>query len=194
MGGRACLGFALTYPERTLGLVLGDTTGGATDPALVEAMQGAPALCSPSRFARWSGGPLEGSSLLAIQPRYRPVESQQGVQRMRNDSVGWWPAAFVLDLYGVMTTGQFACTSGLHFRLALQACTSDGKAFKLFGPVGHDALLLMKEHLPTHFVSGDRRGFGTSHRGMVEDMKFTLGLFRTGDRVARFAETCSWNQ
>ena len=43
MGGRACLGFALTYPERTLGLVLGDTTGGATDPALVEAMQGAPA-------------------------------------------------------------------------------------------------------------------------------------------------------
>ncbi len=43
MGGRACLGFALAYPERTLGLVLGDTTGGASDPALVEAMQGAPA-------------------------------------------------------------------------------------------------------------------------------------------------------
>ena len=43
MGGRSCLGFALAYPERTLGLVLGDTTGGATDPVLVEAMQGAPA-------------------------------------------------------------------------------------------------------------------------------------------------------
>ena len=26
MGGRACLGFALANPERTLGLVLGDTT------------------------------------------------------------------------------------------------------------------------------------------------------------------------
>ena len=37
MGGRACLGFALAYPERTLGLVLGDTTGGVTDPSVVEA-------------------------------------------------------------------------------------------------------------------------------------------------------------
>ena len=32
MGGRTCLGFAVAYPERTLGLVLGDTTGGAVDP------------------------------------------------------------------------------------------------------------------------------------------------------------------
>lgn len=37
MGGRACLGFALAYPERTLGLVLGDTTGGVSDPAVVAA-------------------------------------------------------------------------------------------------------------------------------------------------------------
>ena len=28
MGGFSCLGFALAHPERTLGLVLGDTTGG----------------------------------------------------------------------------------------------------------------------------------------------------------------------
>jgi pimeloyl-ACP methyl ester carboxylesterase len=37
MGGRACLGFALAYPQRTLGLVLGDTTGGVSDPAVVAA-------------------------------------------------------------------------------------------------------------------------------------------------------------
>ena len=42
MGGRACLGFAVAYPERTLGLVLGDTTGGAVDPALEEAQKGLP--------------------------------------------------------------------------------------------------------------------------------------------------------
>ncbi len=35
MGGRACLGFALAYPQRTLGLVLGDTTGGVSDPAVL---------------------------------------------------------------------------------------------------------------------------------------------------------------
>lgn len=42
MGGRACLGFAVAYPERTLGLVLGDTTGGAVDPALTEVQQNTP--------------------------------------------------------------------------------------------------------------------------------------------------------
>ncbi len=40
MGGRICLGFALAYPERTLGLVLGDTSGGVSDPTLEEARQG----------------------------------------------------------------------------------------------------------------------------------------------------------
>ena len=39
MGGLACLGFALAYPDRTLGLVLGDTTGGAGDPAVQEALK-----------------------------------------------------------------------------------------------------------------------------------------------------------
>ena len=42
MGGRACLGFALAHPERTLGLVRGDTTCGVTDPAIVEALRGLP--------------------------------------------------------------------------------------------------------------------------------------------------------
>jgi 3-oxoadipate enol-lactonase len=37
MGGFSCLGFALAHPERTLGLVLGDTTGGvATEGTLAE--------------------------------------------------------------------------------------------------------------------------------------------------------------
>ena len=38
MGGLTCLGFALAYPERTLGLVLGDTTGGTGDATVLDAL------------------------------------------------------------------------------------------------------------------------------------------------------------
>ena len=39
MGGLTCLGFALAHPERTLGLVLADTTGGIGDPEVVETIR-----------------------------------------------------------------------------------------------------------------------------------------------------------
>jgi 3-oxoadipate enol-lactonase len=39
MGGLTCLGFALGHPERTMGLVLADTTGGIGDPAVVETIR-----------------------------------------------------------------------------------------------------------------------------------------------------------
>ena len=39
MGGLTCLGFALAHPERCLGLVLGDTTGGIGDPKVVDLLQ-----------------------------------------------------------------------------------------------------------------------------------------------------------
>ena len=38
MGGITCLGFALAHPERTLGLILVDTTAGVGDPAVLEAI------------------------------------------------------------------------------------------------------------------------------------------------------------
>ena len=38
MGGFSCLEFALARPERTLGLVLGDTTGGVTTPGVLAAL------------------------------------------------------------------------------------------------------------------------------------------------------------
>ena len=40
MGGLTCLGFALAYPQRVLGLVLGDTTGGVGGPEVLEALKG----------------------------------------------------------------------------------------------------------------------------------------------------------
>ena len=50
MGGFSCLGFALAHPERTLGLVLGDTTGGvATDGALAALKNTSPPPDGPAR-------------------------------------------------------------------------------------------------------------------------------------------------
>ncbi|NQW22072.1 MAG: alpha/beta hydrolase [SAR202 cluster bacterium] len=50
MGGFACLGFALAHPERTLGLVLGDTTGGvATEGTLAALHNTTPAPDGPNR-------------------------------------------------------------------------------------------------------------------------------------------------
>ncbi len=39
MGGFCCLGFALAHPERTLGLVLGDTTGGVATEGVLAALK-----------------------------------------------------------------------------------------------------------------------------------------------------------
>lgn len=39
MGGLTCLGFALAYPERCLGLVLGDTTGGVGDASVLDELK-----------------------------------------------------------------------------------------------------------------------------------------------------------
>ena len=50
MGGFCCLGFALAHPERTLGLVLGDTTGGvATEGTLAELAKATPPPDGPAR-------------------------------------------------------------------------------------------------------------------------------------------------
>ncbi len=50
MGGFSCLGFALAHPERTLGLVLGDTTGGvATDGVLAALKNTNPPPEGPAR-------------------------------------------------------------------------------------------------------------------------------------------------
>ncbi|MCH7599116.1 MAG: alpha/beta fold hydrolase, partial [Myxococcales bacterium] len=39
MGGLTCLGFALAYPDRCLGLILGDTTGGVGDSSVLDELE-----------------------------------------------------------------------------------------------------------------------------------------------------------
>jgi 3-oxoadipate enol-lactonase len=51
MGGLTCLGFALAYPERALGLMLGDTTGGVGDPSGVNLLKDVTPPTHPLRRA-----------------------------------------------------------------------------------------------------------------------------------------------
>jgi len=77
---------------------------------------------------------------------------------------------FILDVDGVMTTGQFMYTA-------------DGKAMKVFGPDDNDGLSLIKQHIEIRFVTGDKKGFPISNKRIVEDMGFPLDIVSTIRRV-----------
>lgn len=80
------------------------------------------------------------------------------------------PCVMILDVDGVMTTGQFFYTA-------------EGKAMKVFGPDDHDGLSLLKPYLDIQFITSDKRGFDISKRRIVEDMSFPLHLVSSTKRV-----------
>lgn len=80
------------------------------------------------------------------------------------------PKTFILDVDGVMTTGQF------HY-------TSEGKGVKIFGPDDSDGLILLKPHLEIRFISGDKRGFAISKKRIVDDMGYPLDLVSVTHRI-----------
>ena len=80
------------------------------------------------------------------------------------------PQVFILDVDGVMTTGQLGYTE-------------EGKTMKIFGPDDHDGLSLLKNFLEIRFVTGDKTGFNISKRRIVDDMKFQLDLVSTIKRT-----------
>lgn len=80
------------------------------------------------------------------------------------------PKCLILDVDGVMTTGQFFYNE-------------EGKYIKCFGPDDNDGLSLLREYLDIRFITGDKRGFKISHKRIVEDMKFKLDLVSTIKRV-----------
>lgn len=77
---------------------------------------------------------------------------------------------FLVDVDGVLTTGQF------HY-------TSKGKTVKIFGADDNDALGLLKPFLNIEMVSGDKRGFPISKKRVQDDMKFPIHLVSTADRL-----------
>ena len=85
------------------------------------------------------------------------------------------PSIFILDVDGVMTTGQFFYSV-------------DGKVLKVFGADDNDGLSLLKNHLEVRFVTGDKKGFSISKKRIVDDMGFELDLVSTIRRIDWIAE------
>jgi len=77
---------------------------------------------------------------------------------------------FILDVDGVMTTGQFLYSE-------------EGKQMKVFGPDDNDGLGLLNPYIEIRFVTGDRKGFPISNKRIKEDMKFDLDLVSTTKRI-----------
>lgn len=80
------------------------------------------------------------------------------------------PKVFILDVDGVLTTGNFFYSS-------------KGKMMKVFGPDDNDALSLLDPFISIHFVSGDKLGFDISKKRIVDDMKYPLSLVSTTYRI-----------
>lgn len=85
------------------------------------------------------------------------------------------PKIFILDVDGVLTTGQFLYTA-------------EGKVMKIFGADDNDGLSLLKAHLEIRFVTGDKKGFPISKKRIVDDMGFELDVVSTIKRVDWIAE------
>ena len=66
------------------------------------------------------------------------------------------PSLFVLDVDGVLSSGQFLYDS-------------NGKQYKIFGPHDNDGLKLISKYIKIRFISADTRGFEISKK-RVEDM------------------------
>ena len=80
------------------------------------------------------------------------------------------PKVFILDVDGVMTSGNFLYTS-------------EGKFCKSFGPDDNDALSILNNYLEIRFVTGDKKGFEISNKRIVEDMGYKLDLVSTIKRI-----------
>ena len=77
---------------------------------------------------------------------------------------------FLLDVDGVMTTGQFFYTS-------------KGKIAKVFGPHDSDGLKMIKNDIRIEFLTADHRGFLISKKRISEDLGFKIHLVTEEKRL-----------
>ena len=80
----------------------------------------------------------------------------------------------VVDIDGVLTTGQFAYTA-------------DGKAHKIFGPHDADGLKAIRDEVNIFFITADERGFDISNK-RITDMGYSATIVAEEDRFAYFRE------
>lgn len=81
---------------------------------------------------------------------------------------------FIIDVDGVMTTGQFLYSP-------------DGKAYKIFGPHDADGLKLIKDHINIIFMTADERGFPISEK-RAKDLGHPIELVTEGKRYEHIKE------
>lgn len=77
----------------------------------------------------------------------------------------------ILDVDGVLTTGQFLYTK-------------DGKLAKTFGPHDNDGIKLLSKLINIQAISADKRGFGITKKRVAEDMGLKLDLVSETDRLS----------
>jgi len=77
---------------------------------------------------------------------------------------------FLLDVDGVMTTGQFFYTS-------------KGKIAKVFGPHDSDGLKIIKKNIKIEFLTADKRGFSISKKRITDDMGYKIHLVSEEKRL-----------
>lgn len=77
---------------------------------------------------------------------------------------------FILDVDGVMTTGQFLYTA-------------QGKLAKVFGPHDADGLKMLENRLHIQFITADKRGWDITYRRICTDMGFALTLVTESQRL-----------
>jgi len=82
---------------------------------------------------------------------------------------------FLLDVDGVMTTGQFLYSL-------------EGKEYKVFGPHDNDGLKLIKDKVTIKFITADKRGFPITKKRIVDDMGFKLDFVSEQDRFKYIKE------
>lgn len=74
----------------------------------------------------------------------------------------------IIDVDGVMTTGQFLYSE-------------KGKAYKIFGPHDADGLKMIKDKVNIIFITGDKRGFPISKK-RIEDLGFPIEIVSEQER------------
>ncbi len=74
----------------------------------------------------------------------------------------------IIDIDGVMTTGQFLYSE-------------KGKAFKIFGPHDADGLKIIRDKVNILFITADKRGFSISKK-RIDDMGYRIELVKDGSR------------
>lgn len=82
------------------------------------------------------------------------------------------PNLFILDVDGVLSSGQFLYDSS-------------GKQYKIFGAHDNEGLKLISTHIKISFISADNRGFEISKK-RVEDLGFEISLVNEDKREDYF--------